>query len=336
MTEAAGLLDPLRRLHDGLRDAIVAATERQRGAELAGVSREETADTIYTLDAIGEDVLLASFDALSGDHAFVLIAEGLGQGPRVFPRGASESEARWRIIMDPVDGTRGLMYQKRSAWILTGVAPNRGPRTCLLDIVLAIQTEIPLVKQHLSDQLWSIKGEGSGAERSNRLTGERTHLDLRASSAGTIDHGFATVSRFFPGARDELGAIDEEIVNGILGPAAPGKARCFEDQYISSGGQLYELMSGHDRFVADLRPLMNGLLEARGQPRALCCHPYDMCTLLIAAERGVIVTDAAGRPLDAPLDLETDVSWIGYANDAIRRQVEPVLRAALEKRGLLA
>ena len=36
------------------------------------------------------------------------------------------------------------MYQKRSAWILTGVAPNRGPETSLQDIVLAMQTEIPL------------------------------------------------------------------------------------------------------------------------------------------------------------------------------------------------
>jgi len=38
------------------------------------------------------------------------------------------------------------MYQKRSGWILTGVAPNGGPDTNLSDIELAIQTEIPVVK----------------------------------------------------------------------------------------------------------------------------------------------------------------------------------------------
>ena len=32
--------------------------------------------------------------------------------------GTPAEEASWRIIMDPIDGTRGLMYQKRSAWIL--------------------------------------------------------------------------------------------------------------------------------------------------------------------------------------------------------------------------
>ena len=73
----------------------------------------------------------------------------------VLPQGTSEKDALWRVIVDPIDGTRGLMYQKRSAWILTGVAPNRGPATSLEDVVLAVQTEMPLVKQHLSDALWA-------------------------------------------------------------------------------------------------------------------------------------------------------------------------------------
>src|SRR6185503_285427 len=75
------------------------------------------------------------------------------------PKGSREADCRWRILVDPLDGTRGLMYQKRSAWVLTGVAPNRGAATQLSDIVLAVQTEIPLVKQHLCDQLWAIRGK---------------------------------------------------------------------------------------------------------------------------------------------------------------------------------
>src|SRR2546429_5312317 len=55
----------------------------------------------------------------------VLIAEGLPTGKLVLPLGTQEEKAIWRIIVDPIDGTRGLMYQKRSAWVLTGVAPDR-------------------------------------------------------------------------------------------------------------------------------------------------------------------------------------------------------------------
>jgi hypothetical protein len=227
------------------------------------------------------------------------------------------------------------MYQKRSGWVLTGVAPNRGAETSLADIELAVQTEIPLVKQHLSDVAWAVRGEGAHAERFNRLTGESTPIKLRPSQSPSIAHGYAQVARFFPGAREELAAIDEEVVLGALGPVQPGKAHCFEDQYTSSGGQLYELASGHDRFTADLRPLMEESLKSRGRALGICCHPYDLCTELIAREAGVIVTDIDGRHLRAPLAVEPDVAWVGYANAKIQAQIEPLLRAALGRRGLL-
>ena len=60
-----------------------------------------------------------------------------------------------------------------------------------------------------------------------------------------------------------------------------------------------------------------------------------LATELIARELGVIVTHAYGRPLDAPLAVEPDVSWVGYANAGIRAQVEPRLQQALRRRGLL-
>ena len=333
MSDAQRLLQPLLELHGRIRDGIVTATERQHVESLAAVDRDTPGDTIYAIDVAAEAIVDRFADALAREHSFVLVAEGLPEGRRCYPAGRGEASVDWCIIIDPIDGTRGLMYQKRSAWVLTGVAPNRGPATSLRDIVLAVQTEIPLVKQHLSDQLWALKGEGAQARRFNRLTGESRQLTLRPSRATTIQHGYASIARFFPGARDELAAVDEAIVFGALGPWAPGKAHCFEDQYASSGGQLYELAAGHDRFIADVRPLMRPLLAARGLPPPLTCHPYDVCTALIAEENGVIVTAVDGRPLDAPLNLEAEVAWAGYANPDIRAQVEPLLQEALRARG---
>jgi fructose-1,6-bisphosphatase/inositol monophosphatase family enzyme len=260
----------------------------------------------------------------------LLVAVGLPGGETVVPEGADRGSARWVLIVDPIDGTRGLMYQKRPGWILTGVARGQAPRT-LADIELAVQTEIPLVKQHLSDELWAVRGQGAAAMRFDRLTGESRSLDLRPSTATTIAHGFAMISRFFPGHRAELAAIDDEVVEAVVGPPQPGKALLFEDQYISSGGQLYELMAGHDRFVADLRPLFE---RRRPGGAALCCHPYDLCTELIARELGVVVTDERGESLAAPLDVSTDIGWIGYANPKLRARIEPHLRRALTSRGL--
>jgi fructose-1,6-bisphosphatase/inositol monophosphatase family enzyme len=333
MRDPRELLSAILALHGSVRDEIVAAAERHAIDALASIDRDEEGDTIYAIDVIGEAIVSRFADTLAGDCAFVMVAEGLPGGRRVYPEGIDEAAADYRIIIDPIDGTRGLMYQKRSAWMLTAVAPNRGPETSLRDIELAVQTEIPLVKQHLSDQLWAVRGGGSQAQRYNRLTGECLSIHLKPSAAKTISHGYASITRFFPGARDELAAIDEAIVSGALGPHAPGKAHCFEDQYASTGGQLYELIAGHDRFIADVRPLLRPVLARRGLPPALSCHPYDVCCALIAEESGVIVTDPYGRPLDAPLNVEAEVAWAGYANAHIRAQIEPLLRQALRARG---
>ena len=333
MRDPQALVELLLDLHGRVRDDVVAATERQHIESLAAVDRDEPGDTIYALDVVGEAVVTGFANVLAPEHSFVLVAEGLKGGRRSYPEGCDPASVDWWIIVDPIDGTRGLMYQKRSAWVLTGVAPNRGPATSLRDIVLAVQTEIPLVKQHLSDQLWAVRGQGARARRHNRLTGESRPIELRPSTATTIAHGYASIARFFPGARDQSAALDDAIVLGALGPYLPGKAHCFEDQYASTGGQLYELAAGHDRFVADLRPLLGPVLAGRGLPPALTCHPYDICTALIAEESGVVVTDPYGRTLDAPLNLEAEVAWAGYANARIRAQVEPMLQRELRARG---
>ncbi|VAW29976.1 hypothetical protein MNBD_CHLOROFLEXI01-5033 [hydrothermal vent metagenome] len=329
------LLNPIRQLHANIRTAVIAATEQASLETMSAVAEEGEGDTIYAVDRISEAVLVDFFRReVAPLTPIVLIAEGLSGRQRVLPEGTAEEAAVWRIIVDPIDGTRGLMYQKRSGWILTAVAPNRGPQTSLQDIELAVQTEIPLVKQHLSDALWAVRGCGAEAVRYNRLTESETPIQIRPSRASSIAHGFATISRFFPGARDELAAIDEEIVFGALGPIQPGKAHCFEDQYICTGGQLYELMAGRDRFVADLRPFMETILAQQNLTLGICCHPYDICTELIARELGVIITSGNGQPLNCPLDTHSDVSWAGYANASIQRQIEPHLQHALQKRHL--
>lgn len=331
------LLGLIRELHAQIRDAVVAACERSAVDDLAGVVDDDDAgDTIYAVDRVSEELLVGFFAArVAPEWPLVLVAEGLHGGEVVLPEGLPAEQALIRVIVDPIDGTRGLMYQKRPAWVLTGVAPNRGPATRLSDIALAVMTEIPLVKQHLSDALWASADGPLHATRHNRVSGEEQPISLRPSRADTIAHGFAMISRFFPGARDELAAIDEAMVRAVLGPPQRGKAQLFEDQYICSAGQLYELIAGHDRFVADLRPLLDAHMAAQGRDLGICCHPYDLATIMLARKAGVLLTDERGGELDAPLDIHADVGWIGYANQAIRDQVEPALMAALRERGLL-
>jgi hypothetical protein len=48
-----------------------------------------------------------------------------------------------------------------------------------------------------------------------------------------------------------------------------------------------------------------------------------------------VLTAADGTLLNTPLDVDSEVAWVGYANAAIRAAVEPALQAALTRHGLL-
>ncbi|MFZ5890383.1 MAG: inositol monophosphatase family protein [Myxococcota bacterium] len=336
MTIEHPLLTPLRELHEVIVEGVLAASTNQSVDELARVADDGEGDTIYAVDRVSEELLVRELSRCAEDvGGIVLIAEGIAGGELTLPEAWDSSRCRYRVIVDPIDGTRGYMYQKRPAWVLTGVAPNHGPDTHLRDIELSVQSELPLVKQRFRDQLVAVRGQGVNAWRIDVVDAARAALVLRPSRASTLEHAFATFCRFFPGVRDEIAAIDDELMFELMGPPKAKKALCFEDQYTSTGGQFYELMAGHDRFVADLRPLLAPVLERRGLPAPLCCHPYDVSTALIAEELGVCLRSPWGEAFDAPLDVDSDVSWVGYANSELLRRIEPVLMRVLERRGLL-
>lgn len=330
--------DAVRRLTDmqaAVRDVVVKSRSSDPG-EMAAVSHSTEADTIYQIDTLVEPVIEAACREWAEKTPLVLIAEGLEdehgrEGAKVFPEGSAEADAEIRVIIDPIDGTRGIMYDKRPAWALAGVAPNKGPATRLRDIEAAVMTELPTSKMGFSDVLSATKGGGVTGRRVSLSDASTTPLTLRASSADTINHGFASVSNFFPGTKVLASELMEHLVCHLIGEADVTKATVFDDQYICTGGQFYELIVGHDRFNADLRPLFYAI---QGQPEGLCCHPYDCAAWLIAEEAGVVLTDGSGGPLDGPLDVTTGLSWVGYANEALRRQIEPLLIEFLRERSV--
>ena len=323
----------VRALHVAMRDHLLRHLHEQErsalGGGLASVADVRGGDTIYTIDEHGEAILLQFCEEWAREAPFVLIAEGIG-GPggwRPFPDGAREEDAQFLMIVDPIDGTRNIMYNKRSAWILSGIAPNRGRGTTLGDIEAAVMTELPTTRHLLGDQLWAAAGGGAHREAHNLLTGERHPLPLRPSTAGDLSHGFASVAKFFPPAKAATAAFEEKLLARVA-PEGGENPLVFDDEYISTGGQLYEILVGHDRFLADLRPVF---FEALGLPPKLTCHPYDICTELIAREAGVVVTDEAGGRLQAPLDIHAHVAWVGYANAALQARIEPHLHELLQE-----
>ncbi|HEY6400655.1 MAG TPA: hypothetical protein VI479_04560 [Blastocatellia bacterium] len=316
-----------------VRDHVLLELRRQSSETLSTIAFETAADKIYVIDRSVETVMLpALVEHLQPALSFALICEGVNdEQPLAFPAGTPIDEAQARLIIDPIDGTRPIMYNKRSAWWLAGLAPNRGAETSLRDIDVAVQIEIPTTRAAVSDTLWAIRGRGARGATTNLISGERASFQPRPSGATTIKDGFASVFHPFPGGKEIFAAIEEDLAREIIGGLETSKTAMFDDQYLATGGQIYELMTGRDRMLIDARGLLYEKFKRDGRPAGHACHPYDLCTVLIAEEAGVIVTDGRGNPLDAPLDTTTDVSWIGYANEAIRREVEPVLLPLLSK-----
>jgi hypothetical protein len=329
------VVDRLRHFQRRVREQVVASRQR-RG--LHEVDRATAADTIYSIDTLVDPILEDFCREFSRDVPLVLIAEGVegdggAEGVKVFPEGARESDAKVRLIVDPIDGTRGLMYDKRPAWALAGVAPNNASSNRLRDVEVAVMTELPTSKMAQADVLWAIKGQGAKGVRESLAdpTVAWTDLVLAPSSSPRIDHGFAMVSNFFPGTKVLASELIEHIVRELIGAADVTKATVFDDQYISTGGQFYELIVGHDRFNADLRPLF---YRAQHQPEGLCCHPYDCAAMLIAEEAGVILTDGLGATLNGPLDVTTGLSWAGFANRELHDRIQPLIVEFFRSRGL--
>jgi hypothetical protein len=358
-------IDRLEAMGLSVRQRLVAV--RSSGTDLAQAVAQEGGDTIFAIDRMVEDAIERHIDAWpDACKPLLLIAEGLGADgqrlfsphvPKAFAPGFAEGRPRFCLLVDPIDGTRNIMYDKRSAWFLAVLTPGTRPdgtSPTLADALVSVIVELPTSKAGWADGFTAMAGQPArGRRRRIAAPGYSEgaapvieaplaldHL-LAPSRATTLLNGFAQVSNFFPGTKVLAAQLMERVVQGTLGDVAPGSAAVFDDQYLTTAGQMVELMLGHDRFCCDLRPLFYDILEkrsamgVRGQGgRGLECHPYDCAGMLVARQAGVILTDGFGRPLDAPLSVHHGVHWCGYANAALRAQIEPVIVAWLMEQGL--
>lgn len=311
-----------------IRDAVIANRNEHDAEVLASVAGCAGGDTIYTVDKFGEEAIINWFEKTwPSEWPVQVIMEGV-EHDLCFPAGTAVANTQWKCILDPIDGTRGLMYDKRSAWALGGIAPQAGEETMLSHIVAAAMTEIPTSKQWRADQL-SVTQDGwlvAHAFDLHHHTSEE--FFLQPSSATTFAHGFSSLVKFFPEGRTLTAQIEERLWDELVGLNSASSPTIFDDQYISTGGQFFEMMSGHDRLIGDLRPL---IFHALDMESSLVCHPYDACAALVLQKAGVIYEHPFGGFPDAPLDTTSAVTWIAYANETLAATARPVLRKILKQ-----
>ena len=127
-------------LGNAICDAVVSGRTHLDAARLSAVAGHAGGDTIYAVDKISEEAILAWFRVhWPAELPVQIVMEGI-EDELCFPESTPVSATDWKCIIDPIDGTRGIMYDKRSAWALAGIAPQIGEGTMISHIVAAAMT----------------------------------------------------------------------------------------------------------------------------------------------------------------------------------------------------
>jgi fructose-1,6-bisphosphatase/inositol monophosphatase family enzyme len=234
-----------------------------------------------------------------------------------------------RVVLDPVDGTRNLMADLRSAWTVIALAGAGTEEPRLSEVELGLVAELPDSRAARFRILSARRGAGAFLEE-HELSGavHAARQPLHADNDDRVDHGYFSFFRYTPALRPMLAELEADFFQRLEAQEGADPRHCFDDQYISNGGQLVLLALGSYRFIADLR----ADLAPRIESSCTTSKPYDCAgAILVAREAGCILHDAEGGQVDFPLDGVTPVSFVGYANAATADRISPhLLRARQE------
>ena len=331
---------PTQRL-EALLDAVRITTRRRLEAEesihglspAAQVVGAGAGDVTYGIDLESERVVSHWLEECAREGPLSLFTEDVGWrhvGP--------DSNGGWceledfdhggpRLVVDPIDGTRPLLGDLRSAWTSIAACPPGPLEPRISEVTLGLLGELPPSTTETWRVIRAEVGKGASMEhRSFAETSETIRAPLLADTDDRCDYGVFSFFRFTPHQRPAIARVEADFFARIAAVEGADLMHCYDDQYVCNVGQLVHLARGSYRMVADLRSHVASSTDAP----VVTSKPYDLAAaLLVAREAGCVVTAPDGSTLDFPLDATTPVSFVGWANEATARRLAGHLEAAL-------
>ncbi|MCC7012175.1 MAG: hypothetical protein IT454_06430 [Planctomycetes bacterium] len=327
------LIDLCGRIRGGAREALQRAQALNDLASVAAPVRQGKGDITYAIDDIVERSIHGWLDEVASRTPLSLLTEDSGwmhRGPG--PRGAAVELADFdhagpRIALDPIDGTRNLMADLRSAWTVVSFAPPGHGQPRFSELTAGIVSEIPDSRAARYRVLSAARERACRLElralEDDALLAERT---LVADTDARVDRGYFPFFRYAPDQRPALARIEAEFFERLREHEGADLRHVFDDQYISNAGQLAQLAFGTYRTIVDVR----GWLARRMGRTTITSKPYDVAGAIVCARAaGCVVEGPLGTELDFALDVVTPVDFVGFANRASAERMRPHLDAAL-------
>ncbi len=225
-----------------------------------------------------------------------------------------------RIALDPVDGTRNLMADLRSAWTVVSFAPPGDGAPRIADLTAGIVSELPTSRAR-TFRTFAAEGLDCAVSERDAERGATLHdAPVRVDDDARADNGYFPFFRYAPDQRPALAELEARFFARIAEREGADLRTVYDDQYISSAGQLVLILSGTYRMLVDAR----ALLAARSGAPTVTSKPYDVGgAIVVARAAGAVVTGADGSELSFPIDAETPVHLAMYANRATWTRLAP-------------
>ena len=225
--------------------------------------------------------------------------------------------ARDVLVVDPIDGTRPAMAGLESACVSVAGAPLPDP--AMGDVSVGVVVEIK-------------SGAAFVAERGR---GVRADVPLRLSENTSLDRLFLTYGLRGRPARPTMEVLGDIVDRCSVGGGTFELGSATYDMTRLLTGQLDAYVEPGPELVAEV-PGMREAFERVGHGAVLNNSPYDLAAgALLLAEGGAILTDCAGRSLDArPLlgsGAEYQMSVLACANAELHRGLLAEVRRGLER-----
>lgn len=304
------------------------ASGRASRADVADVVGLGSGDVTFGLDGVAERAVDRWLDQVAQEGPLSLMTEDIGwrhvgPGPGGKPKALGGFDHGGpRIALDPIDGTRNVMHDLRSAWVVVTFAGPGSGAPKYSDVTLGMLSEIPDTRGAGIRELDGTRGQGAFT----RLLPDGKRQPLCADGDDRLDRGYFPFFGYSPTGRRVAQALCADVFDELESTHGIDPTSVLDDQYISSGGQLALLALGTYRAIVDARVSLN----LRHGLHVQTAKPYDMAgAALIAMEAGCTVTAPDGSPLDFPIDTSTEVEFAGYRSAAAAEAITATLRRRL-------